>query len=1023
MRPPAAAAALLLFPALAAPLAAERLPVQRHGVAEGLAEETVTALLKDSRGYLWVGSLNGLSRFDGERFRVYGAEDGLPKARIFALAESVDGAVWVATSGGLARIGAAEPSTRPVFKPAGPPAGKGVEYVFASPRGTVWWGTGGELYEGGREGTVLPSGLAAATGGAIVRVLREAPDGSILAGTSRGLFRMRSGAPPQRLPLSKEASVEDVRGLLVDRAGRLWASTPGRLVVAAPGWERGGPGAPGPLLEGGRLRLPESPGERRALDALPDAGASAWQRILELRDGRVVLTTTAGLAVAGGGRIDFYDRRHGFGDGILGEILEDAEGNLWIGTQSTGLLRVRPAGFTSFAEEDGLLDAQVAAVFRAADGVLYVASRGNTALARREGERFQSVRWRRAAAPVLGRLAWGRSVLRDRTGAWWVASPGGVARTAPLEFGDALARAASRTFGPREGVSGEVSALFEAGDGTLWAGIYDSPESLLRFDSAARRFVPVRPEGGLPAGAPLAFLEDGAGALWIGFGSGGAVRLKAGRADRLDPAHGAPEGFVHDFHLDEKGRLWVANGPAGLLRVDDPAAPALEARPVAVESGAVAASVLCLAADAAGLLWIGTTRGVVRLDPVSGRQSHFTTADGLVNNLVTSAARDDSGALWFGTPEGVSRLVPAPDAVSAPPRAVIAAFRVNGNLRPVPELGTAGLAGIALAPDENRIRIDFASPSFVPGGRVLFQTRLEGLDAQWSAPTPDPTVRYVGLAAGSYRLAVRALAPDGAPGPEATASFRVKPPLWRRWEFLLTVLALAAAAAFLVHRQGVRHAVAVERVRTRLATDLHDDVGSSLARISILSEVGRRDLDPGGETARLFGEIGETSRGVIDALGDAIWSIDPRHDDLQSLADRLRHFATDLLEGRGIACRIEVPAGASAVDLPAEPRRHLFLLLKEAVTNAARHSGARAVTIAFGLEGRALSVEVADDGDGFDAAGGPGLSEPEGRGLENMRARARALGGALEIVSAPGRGTTLRVAGLPLPLGTAGVTA
>ncbi len=1010
------AAVLLLVPALAAPLAAERLPVQRHGVSEGLAEETVTALLKDSRGYLWVGSLNGLSRFDGERFRVYGVEDGLPKPRIFALAEGPDGAVWVATSGGLARLGASDPSTKPVFKPAGPAAGKPVECVWADPAGRIWYAAAGEIFEtGATSGPPRPWGLAAAARGvAVVRVLRAGPDGEVLAGTSKGLFRAARGEAPRRVPLSKELTPEDVRGVLIDREGRLWASTPGRLVVSARGWERTEAGAAGPLLEGGRLHLPEREGERRVLESIPGAGPSAFQRLLERNDGRVVLTTTAGLVVFGGGKLEFFGRRHGFGDGILGELFEDAEGNLWIGTQSTGLLRVRPTGFTSFAEEDGLLDAQVAAVFRGDDGALYVASRGNTALARREGEGFRSVRWPRASAPVLGRLIWGRSVLRDRSGAWWVASPTGVRRLPKLGFGDALARAAPHTFGPAEGVPGEVSALFEARDGTLFAGAYDTPDALLKFDASARKFAPVRPEGGLPAGAPLAFLEDGKGGLWIGFGSGGAMRLKAGRADRLDAAHGAPEGFVHDFLLDAAGCLWVANGNAGLLRVDDPAAATLSARVVAVESGPVAGGALCLAGDASGLVWVGTTRGVVRLDPMTGRQAHFTTADGLVNNLVTSAARDASGALWFGTPEGVSRLVLGPDPARAPPRAVIAAFRVNGNLRPVPELGTLALTGVTLAPDENRIRVDFASPSFTPGGRVLYQTRLEGLDTQWSAPTPEPTVRYVGLAAGRYRLAVRALAPDRAPGPEATAAFRVLPPFWRRAEFLASALALVALAAFLVHRQGVRHAVAVERVRTRLATDLHDDVGSSLARISILSEVGRRDLDPAGEAARLFGEIGETSRGVIDALGDVIWSIDPRRDDLQSLADRLRHFATDLLEGRGITCRIELPAGGAAIDLPAEPRRHLFLLLKEAVTNAARHSGAKSVIVTFRVGDRTLSVEIADDGAGFDAAARD-VPEAEGRGLENMRTRAQALGGTFTIASSPGAGTRLHVQGIPLP--------
>jgi len=199
-------------------------------------------------------------------------------------------------------------------------------------------------------------------------------------------------------------------------------------------------------------------------------------------------------------------------------------------------------------------------------------------------------------------------------------------------------------------------------------------------------------------------------------------------------------------------------------------------------------------------------------------------------------------------------------------------------------------------------------------------------------------------------------------------------------------------------------------VRTRLATDLHDDVGSSLARISILSEVGRRDLPPGGETSRIFEEIGETSRGVIDAMGDAIWSIDPRHDDLQSLADRLRHFGRDLLDGKGIGCRIEAPEGAAFVDLPAEPRRHLFLLLKEALANAARHSKASLVDVVFRLDERTLGVTVADDGAGFD----PGAPR-DGHGLDNMRARARALGGSLEVAAAPGNGTRLVLSGVKLP--------
>jgi ligand-binding sensor domain-containing protein/signal transduction histidine kinase len=1002
---------------------AERLPVQRHGVAEGLAEETVTALLKDSRGSLWVGSLNGLSRYDGARFKVYAGEDGLPKPRVTGLAESPDGAIWVATTGGLARLDPAALAGRPVFRPAaGPEPGKSVEFVAVARAGDVFFGSGGELYRMGRSATVALGLAAAAPGNASVRALREGPDGAIWIGSSRGLFRAAAGEPLARVGLPG-AVAPDVRGVFIDRAGRVWATTPGALFVLGPGTGSGDLARAEPLLGAdGRVVLPLRGGEARILERVAGAAPGAWQRPLELRDGRMALSTSAGLVLVTEGRLAVYGRRNGLGDGILGELLEDHEGNLWIGTQSTGLLRVAPSGFTSFGEADGLVDVRVGALFEDVDGRVVAVAGGNGSLARLEGPPFRPVVLNPAAtAPI--RWVWGRSVLRDRSGTWWIATRSGLERRSEAALGSALERApVQAVFTAKDGLGAdEVSALYETRDGTLWAGVYDSPTPLARFDPASRRFVSFGAAEGLPAAAPVVFVEDHAGDLWIGFGGGGAVRLKGGRFERLLPANGAPEGYVHDFLLDRESRLWIANGGGGILRVDEPGAEKLSAVAVRTTPGPITGTVLCLTQDEDGFLYLGTTRGVERLEPSTGRTRRFTTADGLTNNLVTCARRDRAGALWFGTLEGLSRLVPRKDSRVPPPRAAIASFRVNGNPRAVPELGAFSLGEFVLEPDETRVRVDFSAPSFTAGGVVRYQTKLVGVDASWSSPGADSTVRYVGLAPGAYRFSVRAVGPlDDEPGEEASVSFRVRPPLWRRAWFLLLVVAAGVAVSVFVHRQSLRRAIAMERVRTRLATDLHDDVGSSLARISILSEVGRRDLDPEGEPARLFGEIGETSRSVIDALGDAIWSIDPRRDDLQSLGDRLRHFAGDLLEARGMTFRLELPPEAPAVDVPPEPRRQLFLLLKEAVTNAARHSRATAVSVVFRLAGRILEVAIADDGAGFDPAAQAGGPDEEGRGLLNMRARAAALGGKLEVETAPGRGTRLVIRGLPLPLSSRG---
>lgn len=964
--------------------------MQRHGVAEGLAEETVTALLRDSRGYLWVGSLNGLSRFDGERFKVYGLADGLPKLRVYALAEGRDGAVWVATGGGLVRLDPEHSASRPVFHPAGGPQaeGRAVEHVFVDHAGAAWFGSGGDLFRIEPSETRSVGLAAAAPGGAVVRAMCDGAGGSIWVATSRGLFRLAPGGPVARVPLGGGAGPEEVRGLLFDRSGRLWVTTPAAVFI-----------------------FPADGGEPRVLRGVPGAPRGLWQKPLETKDGRIILSTTAGLVVLAGGRTATFGRRHGLGDGILGELLEDADGNLWIGTQSTGLLRLSPAGFTSFGEEDGLSDLRIAALFPDTEGRLCAASAGNASLYLFDGAAFRAVHFR-PGAPALSRLLWGRSALRDRRREWWVATPSGLARYGAVPF-DALARAKPKAvYTARDGLGGkDVSALFTDSGGELWAGVYDSGTPLARFDRASGRFESFGAKDGLPAAAPLAFLENGRD-LWIAFGAGGIVRRRDGRFARLGPAEGAPEGYAHDLLLDRSGKLWIANGGAGGLRVDAPAAERLSAESFTTTEGPATGSVYAIADDREGFIYFGTARGVDRLDPRSGRYRHFTTADGLANNVVTSAFRDRSGALWFGTPEGISRLVPAPAAPGPPPRAVITSVRVNGNVRPVPELGTPELPEIVLAPDETRLRIDFAAPSFTPGRRVSFETRLEGVDGGWSPPTSDPTVRFVGLAPGRYRFAVRAAGAGGEPGEAATVGVVVKPPVWRRSWFLVLAGAGAILAVAVVHRQSLRRAVAVERVRTRLATDLHDDVGSSLARISILSEVGHRAVPEGSEAARLFEEVGETSRAVIDALGDAIWSIDPRRDDLQSLGDRLRHFAADLLEGRGIAFRVALPEGAPGIELPSETRRHLFLLLKEAVTNAARHSRAGNVEVAFRVAGRALEVEVVDDGAGFASS----VEEPrEGRGLSNMETRARALGARLDVRSGPGCGTTIHLGGVALP--------
>lgn len=224
---------------------------------------------------------------------------------------------------------------------------------------------------------------------------------------------------------------------------------------------------------------------------------------------------------------------------------------------------------------------------------------------------------------------------------------------------------------------------------------------------------------------------------------------------------------------------------------------------------------------------------------------------------------------------------------------------------------------------------------------------------------------------------------------------------------LALAAAVLAAGAFAAARARVHRDLALERMRARIAADLHDDIGSSLARISILSEVARRKVGS-GEAAALLGEIAETSRSLVGSMGDAVWSIDPAEDDMGHVIARMRAFATDVLDGKGVTWSFDAPEGLRERLAP-ETRRELFLVFKEAVTNVARHSGARVARLTLEVFEDSLALQVADDGKGFDARPARDLESSlrRGRGLLNMQVRAKRMGGRLSVISAPGIGARL----------------
>jgi ligand-binding sensor domain-containing protein/signal transduction histidine kinase len=993
----------------------ERLPVRVYTADDGLAGDEINTILQDSRGFLWIGTDTGLSRFDGTRFVGYDTRQGLPSPHVTALLETPDGGLLVGTTSGLARLDL-QPAAAGgrVFRPAmGPP--DRVSALLADGK-SVWLAgsrASGGLFRLHPDGD--HSGLEEVKrepGASVTGITSLAPDGAggLWAGGPAGLLRRLADGRWIEAPVLPSPRTA-VSALLLDSGRRLWIATAGALYVLEPG----------------------KPEAARRFDASSGfAGVRRPGGMLQTRDGRIWMATAAGLSVLDGRGLRTYTRRNGLPADELVGLAEDRDGNLWVGTRSHGLMRLARDGFLTYGPGEETGGPDVGEIFEDSRSNLYVwgGDRSHAKLFSFDGERLRDVtpeEVERSGAPGRGRH---QVLTPDASGEIWLGGAGGLWRFPRVDQPAALKRAPPKLW-KASGEMGEISRLFEDSRGRLWVSSLGDRKDFAsagqktffsRWDRSTGRFSPVVAVERLGRGAPSAFAEDPHGNLWIGFSSGGVARLRGDHVDHDDDraadlflAGGGgmpPVGPINDLFVDSHKRLWVASSNGGAIRMEDLDAP--QPRSVAYTSaqGLSSDRILCVTEDRRGFLYLGHGRGIDQLDPRTGRVRTLTAADGLPSRVVNVAFRAHDGSLWFGTPSGPSRYLPDIPRAEASPPIFLSAVRIGGVPLPLPPLGQRDVSGLELPPERRQVEVRFIGVSFAYGAGLRYQYRQDGSAAGWSEPRTERSVLLGNLAPGNYRFLFRAVTPDNVVSPvPASLSFTLLPPYWQRWWFVLLVGGAAVAVGWTLHHAQVTRLLELERVRTRIAADLHDDLSSNLSRISILAELGRRRMaEP---EAAILDQIGESARELIEATGDIVWAIDTRRGDLESLLVRIRRFAADLLEGRGVSVLFAGPPRAAEIALGPEMKRELYLVLKEALHNTGKHARAQRVWIDVAATGRELVAEVRDDGVGFAGDGCP-ANGGSGNGLRNLRERAARLGGTLLIDSAPGQGTRVRLS-LRLP--------
>jgi signal transduction histidine kinase/streptogramin lyase len=706
-------------------------------------------------------------------------------------------------------------------------------------------------------------------------------------------------------------------------------------------------------------------------------------------------------------------------------VYEDRSGTLWIGTDTGGLSKIDPArkAFHHYAVNSstrtGLTNNVVSGFAEDHSGMLWISTLGGLNRFDRSTEVFAHYGNDFRDPGSLSKNPTG-AVLEDREGSLWVA----VDRLGLERLDPSRKRFTHYTHDPRNPRSlgsNTVFSLCEDRTGGLWVGYANNVGPLDRLDlhsgTVTHYRVNAQDSNSFWGGWVWAIYEDTQGYIWIGTGGGGLDRFDRETGSFSHYLHepnnpfSLSAGSVRSIHEDGGGTLWVGT-TAGLNKFDRARGTFVH---YTVRDGLESDHLGAILHDDNGCLWISTSRGISKFDPRTAVFRNYNQDDGVsIFQWSLQACRTRNGEMYFGGTNGFVRF--HPDSIKDNPYVppiVITAFKKFDNLVPL-DSAISEKHSIEMSYKENVFSFELAALNYTSPEKNQYAYKLEGFDNDWTYCRTRRYATYTNLDGGSYVFRVKGSNNDMVWNETGTSvQVIIRPPFWATWWFrigsFVAVLLSVGGTIRYVEMQKLRRKIdrleraqAIERERLRISQDMHDEVGATLTEISILSELAKRNTPQGAAVADQVRKISDRSRQVIDDVSDIIWALNPKNDTLESLVSHLRHFAVQYCSMTSMRCQCDIPDSFPEVFVSSDSRRAIFLIVKEALHNAVKHSCATEVVVKIDATGETAEIQVGDNGKGFN----PALPSTRGNGLTNMKSRAESLGGTLAIES-PGRGGTM----------------